>query len=286
MFAKVTPYRPAPATEKRIRLLIEYLRTEPEGFLRTELMEVCGIPNGSSSRLFHGLRAAGLIHIADVPKRNKRGRGSQHLILPTETLLRQSPQASFEQARGHVLEKHTALGTPPPPAPQNKVPTLQVVPASQHPQHSPHPDFPTVEEVTEEGEKRWGVKPQPRAAPPQTPKAPKVPKVPKVPEPKSFQKLQRVVVIRHRAMVDYMREIGLIDETTPVFPHARPMMIEGKHVFGNLPLHLMAVAAKFTTIPLRNVPHHLNRNDLTLEQVRMYAGPPTTYVVKQVGTEF
>src|SRR5690606_22052478 len=41
--------------------------------------------------------------------------------------------------------------------------------------------------------------------------------------------LQKVVVTRHNALVDYMREIGLIDETTPVYPHVRGPMIEGRH---------------------------------------------------------
>lgn len=98
--------------------------------------------------------------------------------------------------------------------------------------------------------------------------------------------LQKVVVTRHNALITYMREIGLIDKTTPVFPHVRGSMIAGKHVFGALPLHLMALAAKVTVVPLRNVPHNLRGQDLSIEEVRMYAAPPVTYEVREVLTEF
>lgn len=98
--------------------------------------------------------------------------------------------------------------------------------------------------------------------------------------------LQKVVVTRHNALVAYMKELGLVDETTPVYPHVRGSMIAGKHVFGALPLHLMALAAKVTVVPLRNVPHNLRGQDLSIEEVRMYAAPPVTYEVREVLTEF
>lgn len=98
--------------------------------------------------------------------------------------------------------------------------------------------------------------------------------------------LEKIVVTRHQALVDYMKEIGLLDGTEPVYPSVRGPMIEGKHVYGALPLHLAAQAAKLTTIPMIGVPPAMRREDMTLEQVRMHAAPPVTYEVRRVGTEF
>lgn len=206
-------------TEQRFRLMLEYLRTEPEGIRRKELLEMCGVPTGSASDLVYRLHEADLIRVVELPKGvGSRGR-APHLIIPTEKLL------------GMTIDE-------------------------------------AVEEVGKTPRRPYG---RGGSASPTT-KAPET--------------LQKVVVTRHNALVAYMREIGLIDETTPVYPHVRGSMIEGKHVLGALPLHLMALAAKVTVVPLRNVPYHLRGQELTLEEVRMYAGPPTTYVVREVGTEF
>lgn len=207
-------------TEQRFRLMLEYLRAEPEGIRRKELLEMCGVPTGSASDLIYRLHEADLIRVVELPKGvGSRGR-SPHLITPTEKLL------------GMTIDE-------------------------------------AVEEVGKTPRRPYG---RGGSASPTT--------------KTSTETLQKVVVTRHNALVAYMREIGLIDETTPVYPHVRGSMIEGKHVLGALPLHLMALAAKVTVVPLRNVPYHLRGQELTLEEVRMYAGPPTTYVVREVGTEF
>lgn len=215
-------------TEQRFMLMLEYLRTEPEGILRRDLLEMCGIPTGSSTVMIYRLHDAGLIRLVELPMGGRFGGRSPQLIIPTEKLL------------GMTIDE-------------------------------------AVEEVVKTPRRQYG---QGGSATPST-EAPT-----KTSTETSTETLQKVVVTRHNALVDYMREIGLIDETTPVYPHVRGSMIEGKHVLGALPLHLMALAAKVTVVPLRNVPYHLRGQDLTLEEVRMYAGPPTTYEVRQVGTEF
>lgn len=220
-------------TEQRIRLMLEYLRAEPEGVKRVELLEMCGIPNGSATGVILRLHNAGLIRVLELPKGGRyRGR-APHLVIPTEKLL----------------------------------------------------DM-TLDEAMEEVAKTYGKRPGRRGS--TSTKSPtKAPdKAPtKAPTKAADKALQKVVVTRHNALVDYMREIGLIDETTPVYQHVRASMIEGKHVLGALPLHLMAVAAKVTVIPLRNLPYHLRGQELSLEEVRMYAGPPVTYEVREVGME-
>jgi len=90
--------------------------------------------------------------------------------------------------------------------------------------------------------------------------------------------METIVVTRHEALVKYLREIGLIDENTPVIAHATPEQVRGKHVIGVLPLHLAALVAQVTEVPLR-VPPELRGQELTLEQIRKYAGEPQTYQV-------
>lgn len=90
----------------------------------------------------------------------------------------------------------------------------------------------------------------------------------------------QVVVTRHPALVEYLREEGVIDETTEIIEHASPDDVRGRHVIGVLPHHLSASAeaASVTEVPL-NLPPELRGQELTVEQVRQYAGEPSTYVV-------
>jgi len=217
-------------TEGRIRLMLEYLRTEPEGIRRKELLEMCGIPTGSATGVVCRLHDAGLIRVMELPAGGRyRGR-TPHLVIPTDKLLGMTIDEAMEE----------------------------------------------VAKTYERWPGRRGSKTTTKASTKASTKA----------VTKSTTKaLPKVVVSRHNALVEYMREIGLIDETTPVYSHVRASMIEGKHVFGALPLHLMAVAAKITVIPLRNLPYHLRGQELSLEEIRMYAGPPATYEVRAVETE-
>jgi hypothetical protein len=90
--------------------------------------------------------------------------------------------------------------------------------------------------------------------------------------------METVVVTRHAALVDYLKETGLCPVGTPVIEHASPEAITGKHVIGILPLSLAALAAKVTVVPL-SLPPELRGVELTIEQVRQYAGSPETYRV-------
>ena len=90
-----------------------------------------------------------------------------------------------------------------------------------------------------------------------------------------------LVVTRHPALVEYLREQGIISGSVEVISHATPEQVEGRHVIGVLPLHLAAVAKSVTVVPL-NVPAELRGQELNLEQVRKYAGPVTTYKVEVI----
>ena len=88
----------------------------------------------------------------------------------------------------------------------------------------------------------------------------------------------QVVVTRHPALLEYLREQGLCDSAAVVIEHATPDDICGRHVVGVLPLHLAAEAASVTEIKL-DLPADARGRELSLEEVRQYAGEPSTYVV-------
>ena len=92
-----------------------------------------------------------------------------------------------------------------------------------------------------------------------------------------------IVVTRYPCLVEYLREINLADETTKVVSHATPETIRGNNVCGVLPHSLSCLAASFTEIPLA-LPPELRGTELTIEQVRQYAGPPVTYKVTDLTT--
>ena len=87
-----------------------------------------------------------------------------------------------------------------------------------------------------------------------------------------------VVVTRHPALVEYLNELGVVPAGTEVVAHATAEQVRGRHVFGVLPLHLAAEARRVTEVPL-HVPAELRGVELTLAQVRQFAGPLTSYVV-------
>lgn len=88
-----------------------------------------------------------------------------------------------------------------------------------------------------------------------------------------------VIVTRHPGLVAYLKEVGLTSEGVEVVSHATPENVAGKHVCGVLPHSLSCLCASFTEVPL-TLPPELRGTELTLEQVRQYAGAPITYKVE------
>lgn len=89
---------------------------------------------------------------------------------------------------------------------------------------------------------------------------------------------ETVVVTRHPGLVEYLREIGLVDEGAEVLTHASAEDVRGKRVIGVLPLHLAVEAESVTVVPL-DLPPELRGVELSVEQVRQYAGPAREYRV-------
>ena len=92
--------------------------------------------------------------------------------------------------------------------------------------------------------------------------------------------MKTIIVTRHPALVEYLREVGIVEgKNVQVLSHVdSPELIRGKHVIGVLPLRLAALAATITEIPLE-LPAEMRGRELTLEQVRQFAGQPVEYVV-------
>jgi putative CRISPR-associated protein (TIGR02620 family) len=89
-----------------------------------------------------------------------------------------------------------------------------------------------------------------------------------------------VVITRHQALILYLFEQGIVPLDTPVISHGTADDVQGKVVVGPLPLHLAALAESIVHIPL-DIPSSMRGVELSIEQVRQYAKPPESYVVKR-----
>ena len=91
--------------------------------------------------------------------------------------------------------------------------------------------------------------------------------------------MKNVVVTRHPALLDFLIEEGIVQEGNfLLIAQAKAEDVEGKDVIGNLPLHLAAMAHTITEVPLK-IPFELRGKELTLKEIRKYAGDPVTYNV-------
>jgi putative CRISPR-associated protein (TIGR02620 family) len=90
--------------------------------------------------------------------------------------------------------------------------------------------------------------------------------------------MDKIIVTRHAALVDYLREQGIVGDDVTVISHARPEDVKGRDVIGVLPLNLAALAASVTEIPLRLTPE-MRGQELGLETLRQIAGKPVKYKV-------
>lgn len=90
-----------------------------------------------------------------------------------------------------------------------------------------------------------------------------------------------IVVSRWSAMRDYLVETGFVPPDARLVNHATAADLDGKHVFGHLPFHLAKYCASVTVVPVL-VPTHRKGVELTVEDLREYAGDPETYEVTEI----
>ena len=87
---------------------------------------------------------------------------------------------------------------------------------------------------------------------------------------------ETIIVTRHPALVEFLAEEHGIRGR--VVAHATEKDVAGKHVIGVLPLRLAALALTITEVPL-NVPEDMRGSELTVDDLRKFAGEPVTYNV-------
>lgn len=93
--------------------------------------------------------------------------------------------------------------------------------------------------------------------------------------------MEKIVVTRHKVLVQYLMMKKMIDNSTKVITHANPDEIKGKHVIGILPYWLACHAEQYTQISLR-LPPEKRDQELTVEDIDFYIKKPETYVVRRV----
>lgn len=87
-----------------------------------------------------------------------------------------------------------------------------------------------------------------------------------------------VIVTRHPDLAEIFHERGMATPDMPVITHAVAADVRGRDVIGVLPIHVAAEARSVTEVPLV-VPAELRGTELTLDQVRRFAGAPRRYLV-------
>ena len=90
--------------------------------------------------------------------------------------------------------------------------------------------------------------------------------------------MNTIIVTRHAALIDYLIAEGHATADTPHVSHVTPDDVRGKHVIGVLPMHLAALTASITEIPL-DIPADMRGKELSLADLRNYARPAVKYVV-------
>ena len=89
--------------------------------------------------------------------------------------------------------------------------------------------------------------------------------------------MEKVIVTRHPALVEFLREQGIVGE---VVSHATEDTVKGKHVFGVLPMRLASLCGRFTEVSL-TVPAELRGKELTLEDIKGLNPTLTEWVVRR-----
>ncbi len=87
-----------------------------------------------------------------------------------------------------------------------------------------------------------------------------------------------LIVTRHPGLIEYLKEIGMADDSTKAIEHASPEDIKGLNVCGVLPHSLSCLCKSFTEVPIF-IPQELRGEELNIEQVKQYAQPAVTYQI-------
>lgn len=88
-----------------------------------------------------------------------------------------------------------------------------------------------------------------------------------------------LVVTRHPALIEYLKEQGIATDATEVITHVSDLeVLKGKNVAGVLPVSLASFTETFTEVKM-DLPANKRGQELSLEEVKMYADGIRTYKV-------
>ncbi len=85
-----------------------------------------------------------------------------------------------------------------------------------------------------------------------------------------------LIVTRHVGAVDWLQRQGIEGD---IIPHATAEAVAGRHVIGNLPLHLASYAESITTITMPSLPPEWRGKNLTAEQMEEAGATLQRFVV-------
>lgn len=85
-----------------------------------------------------------------------------------------------------------------------------------------------------------------------------------------------VIVSRHPAAIEFIKQEARLPEDTPVIEQATEADVEGKDVYGNIPLHLAALAATVHVVEFKDPPRG---QEYTIEDMRRAGATIRSYIV-------
>ena len=88
-----------------------------------------------------------------------------------------------------------------------------------------------------------------------------------------------IIVTRHTGLIQWLKKNGVEGE---VISHATQEQIEGKDVYGVLPLHLASVCNSVTTVDMPGLPSEKRGVDLTPEEMDSFGAIMHKYIVQEV----
>lgn len=94
--------------------------------------------------------------------------------------------------------------------------------------------------------------------------------------------MEKIVITRHNALIDFLIEKGVIENGKfRLLAHASEKDVKGKDIIGILPFELASLANSITTVPL-NVPFEKRGKELSIEDIRAFAGTIKTFKVTEL----
>lgn len=94
----------------------------------------------------------------------------------------------------------------------------------------------------------------------------------------------KLVVTRHRALVEYLIEEGYVPKDVEVLNYAREEDVRDRDVYGILPFYLAALADSLTFVDIR-LGKEFKSIDLTLDDVYKCVKGVNIYTVREVDDE-